>query len=199
MEEDLHRHTTSIQGLHPSVTLDTVNKLAKHRHPQHYTTQQRNQFAEVLRERIYATITLLAVMVTLWSHSDEHSPWGTIGIIFGTVVALWLATMIAARMSYRIVHSEGEANEKSWEASESARGLLTPAGAPIFFILFSFTGLISLKMALLLGIISLVMSLFLFSLFSGRQSSDSWMKILLYSFLQLALGVGVIALKILVE
>ena len=160
---------------------------------------QRSQFAEILRERIYATITLLAVMVTLWQHSEEHSVIGAIGIIFGTVIALWLATMIAARMSYRIVHERGEANEKSWEASESARGLLTPACAPIFFVFLSLIGLLELKTALLIGVISLVLSLFLFSLYSGRRSSDSWMKILLYSLLQLALGVGVVALKILVE
>lgn len=164
-----------------------------------YSVMQRSQFAEILRERIYATITLLAVMVTLWQHSEEHSVIGAIGIIFGTVIALWLATMIAARMSYRIVHERGEANEKSWEASESARGLLTPAGAPIFFVFLSLIGLLELKTALLIGVISLVLSLFLFSLYSGRRSSDSWMKILLYSLLQLALGVGVVALKILVE
>lgn len=169
------------------------------RHQPDYTAEQRNQFAEILRERIYATITLLAVMVTLWRHASEHSAFGTIGIILGTVVALWFATMIAARMSYRIIHSSEEAAAKSWEASESARGLLTPAGAPIFFILLSFTTLIDLKTSLLLGISSLVLSLFLFSLYSGRRSSDSWTKILLYSFLQLGLGVGVVILKILVE
>ena len=168
-------------------------------HQPDYTAEQRNQFAEILRERIYATITLLAVMVTLWRHPSEHSDFGTIGIILGTGGALWFATMIAARMSYRIIHSSEEAAAKSWEASESARGLLTPAGAPIFFILFSFTNLIDLKTSLLLGISSLVLSLFLFSLYSGRKSSDSWAKILLYSLLQLALGVGIVALKIIVE
>lgn len=177
-----------------------MNKLARsNRHQPSYTAKQRNQFAEILRERIYATITLLAVIVTLWRHPGEHSTLGTIGIILGTVVALWFATMIAARMSYRIIHSSEEADEKSWEASVSARGLLAPAGAPIFFILLSFTHLIDLRTALFLGIASLVLSLFLFSLYSGRKSSDSWAKILFYSLLQLALGVAIVTLKIAIE
>ncbi len=164
-----------------------------------FTSEERTQFAEILRERIYATITLLAVMVTLWRHGDEHQTLGTIGIILGTVVALWLATIIAARMSYRIVHDDAEMASKQWEVAESARGLLMPAGAPVFFVLLSLTPLISLQTALLLGVISLVLSLFAFSLYSGRRSSDSWTKVLLYSLLQMALGIGIVALKILVE
>lgn len=165
----------------------------------HISKEQRGQFAEMLRERIYATITLLAVMVTLWRHADDHSTWGVIGTIAGTVVALWLATLIAAHMSYRIVHDGEDFREKSWEASESARGLLAPAGAPLLFVLLSFTPLISLHTALLFGVISLVVSLFLFSLYSGYKLSDSWKKLLLYSLLQMALGMGIVALKILVE
>lgn len=176
--------------------------MSKSHHPhiiKSLSSTERHQFAEILRERIYSTITLLAVMVTLWQHADDHSPLATVGIIVGTVVALWLATLIAARMSYRIVHDDHEIAAKSWEAAESARGLLMPAGAPLLFVLLSLTHLISLETALLLGIISLVLSLFLFSIYSGRKLSGGWLQLLFYSSLQMALGIGIVALKILVE
>lgn len=161
--------------------------------------EQRSLFAEILKERIYATLTLLAVMVTLWQHPEDHRPLGVIGIIAGTVVALWLATLIAARMSYRAVHHSGDLEPKYREAVEAARGLLMPVGVPIFFVLLALVHIINLQTALMLGVISLVLSLFAFSVYSGRRSADSFGRILLYSFLQMALGVGVTLLKLAVE
>ncbi|MCA9338383.1 hypothetical protein KC949_02395 [Candidatus Saccharibacteria bacterium] len=158
-----------------------------------------DMLAEVLRERIYATLTLLAVMVGLWQHPGDHSALGALGVMFGTVVALWLATIIAARMSYRIVHSGDEFESKWHEVGETASGLLLPAVAPALFVLISLTGIISLKTALLVGIISLVVSLYAFSVYSGRKMSSSLSGVLMYSGLQMLLGAGVVALKIVLE
>lgn len=161
--------------------------------------EERAIFAETLRERIYSTITLLAVIVVLWQHPSDHRALGVIGIIYGTVGALWLATIIASRMSYRIVHDDHELGPRSHEAIQAASGLLVPATAPALFVLASLTGLISLATALFFGMVSLILSLFFFSVFAGRKLSDRPGKILLYSLLQLGLGIGVVALKLLVE
>ncbi len=160
---------------------------------------QRELFAEILRERIYSTITLLAVLVVLWQHPDQHSAWGVIGIIYGTVGALWLATIIASRMSYSIVHSSQDLEPRYHEARQAASGLITPATAPAFSVLVCLSGIISLETALFIGVLSLILSLFFFSLFAGRKLSDHPGKILLYSLLQVALGIGVVALKMIVE
>lgn len=161
---------------------------------------ERASLAEMLRERIYATITLLAVVVALWQHPDEHQPLGAIGIILGTVVALWLATIVAARISYTAVHGAAVHKEPKYlEASKAASGLLTPAGPPIFFVLLSMSGLFSLKTALLIGVISLLASLFLFSVMSGSRVTDSKVKLLVFSAMQTLIGVGVVLLKLAVE
>ena len=161
---------------------------------------ERTSLAEMLRERIYATITLLAVVVALWQHPDEHQPLGVIGIILGTVVALWLATIVAARISYTAVHGEAIHKEPKYlEATRAASGLLTPAGPPIFFVLLSMSGLFSLKTALLIGVISLLASLFLFSVMSGSRVTDSKVKLLVFSAMQTLIGVGVVLLKLAVE
>ncbi len=41
--------------------------------------EQRRHLAELLRERIYSTISLLAVVVVLWQYPETHSPWGSVG------------------------------------------------------------------------------------------------------------------------
>lgn len=162
------------------------------------TSEQRRHFAELLRERIYSTISLLAVVVVLWQHPEMHSGWGSVGVITGTVAALWLATLIAARVSYRIVHNDG-ADRHFGESKEAASGLLTPAIAPVFFILVAMIGLITLKTALLLGMISLLASLFLFTLMSGHQLKSSPWRLIGYSLLQMGLGLVVVLIKLAVK
>lgn len=78
-------------------------------------------------------------MVGMWQHPEEHSAVGVLGVIVGTVVALWLATIIAARMSYRMVHDSSELEPKMQEARTSASGLLAPVATPAFFCAASYT------------------------------------------------------------
>lgn len=169
------------------------------RKPRNTLLDQRIEYAELLRERIYSTITLLAVVVVMWQHPDNHSVFGVVGIIIGTVGALWLATLIASRMSYRIVHDDQELESHYRKASGAASGLLAPAAAPILFVTISITGLIDLKTSLLLSVAVLVVSLFLFSLVSGRKVASSTLSLLFYSFLQLGLGLVVVMLKLVLK
>lgn len=166
---------------------------------QSITNDQRVQYAELLRERIYSTITLLAVLVVLWQHPDDQNAWAAIGTIIGTVGALWLATIVASRMSYRIAQKDNELESHYTKSTAAASGLLAPAITPVLLILVSMTGLISLKTALLLGIISLLLSLFLFSLMSGRKLAGSTLSLLLYSLLQTAIGLGIVLFMMVVK
>ena len=62
----------------------------------------RAQYAELLRERIYSTITLLALVVVLWQHPSDYTAWGVIGTIIGTVGALQFEVI-----QYRLEHEYG--------------------------------------------------------------------------------------------
>lgn len=166
---------------------------------QHLTVEQRIRYGELLRERIYSTITLLAVVVVMWQHPAEYSAWTVLGSIAGTVIALWLATLISSRMSFRIAHGEDELNSHYRKSAEAASGLLAPAATPLFFVLISAIGLLELKTALLLGVMSLVLSLFIFSLVSGRKVVSNRLSLLLFSALQMLLGLGVVALKLIIK
>ena len=159
--------------------------------------EARERYAENTKERIYSTITLLAVITALWHSSAHHSHVGALAAIVGTVIALWLATLMSARMSYRAIHGKGMPLEKYREIFFSASGLLTPALAPILLVLASKAGAMDLSTALLVSMIVLLASMFLFSVLGSRRIYDSFLKILTISLLELSIGVGVVALKLL--
>ena len=58
------------------------------------------------------------------------------------------------------------------------------------------TSIIELETALLLSVVFLVLSLFLFSLVSARKIASSNLSLLMYSAMQLGLGLAVVALKL---
>ena len=152
----------------------------------------RAHIAENMRERIYATITLLAVIAAHWQTVTHHSVRGTVLAIAGAVIALWMATLISARMSYRAVHGKIVESTEYRRIMFTSAGLLAPAVTPIILVLLAVTGLYSLATALLL------LSLFLFSFSAGLKIYTSKWRLLAVSLLEMAVGIGVIVLKLLV-
>ncbi|HEY1085243.1 MAG TPA: hypothetical protein VGE34_00770 [Candidatus Saccharimonadales bacterium] len=151
---------------------------------------------EFLKERIYATITLLALLATLWHSADHFTAKGVIVSIVGTVIGLWLAIGIASRMSYQVVHGKRMDTKTYFTILRHHSALLAPAFPVVIFILGSLTGLYSLKAALLASLIVLLLSFVGFSLLAGRRMRSSWTEITITSGFEIALGIGVIALKI---
>ncbi len=161
------------------------------------TPQMREIIADNMRERIYSSITLLAVMAALWQNAQHHTHIGAIASILGAAVALWLATLIAIRMSYRAVHGKGISRREYSRTLFAASGLLAPAAPPILLIALSgLTHLYSLKSALMAAIIVGLLSLFLLSFTAGRKIYDSTWRLLLVSALEMTVGIGVILLKL---
>ena len=152
--------------------------------------------AENMKERIYATITLLALIVALWQTADEHSILGSIASIFGTVFALWLATLISSRMSHRAVHGKSMARRDLGRLAFTSSGLFVPAIVPILLVLVSTTGMISLKTAFMAGSVALLLSLFLLSFAAGRKIYASPLRLVIVSTAEMSVGIGVILLKL---
>jgi hypothetical protein len=152
--------------------------------------------AENMKERIYATITLLALIVALWQTAEEHSVLGAAASIVGTVVALWLATLISSRISHRAVHGKSMAHRDLGRLAFTSSGLFVPAIVPTFLVFISTTGVMSLKTAFMAGIAALLLSLFLLSFAAGRKIYTSPLRLVLVSTAEMAIGVGVIVLKL---
>ncbi len=160
------------------------------------TPTMREHVAENMKERIYATITLLAVIAAHWQTAAHHSVRGTVLAIAGAVVALWLATLISARMSYRAVHGERVDSKEYRRIVFTSSGLLAPALMPIIIVLISLTGLYTLQTALLIAMIVLLLSLFFLSFTAGLKIYSNKWRLFSVSMLEMSLGIGVIALKL---
>jgi hypothetical protein len=152
--------------------------------------------AENMKERIYATITLLAVIVALWQTASEHTIVGSIASILGTVTALWLATLISSRMSHRAVHGKSLTGRDLAKITFTSSGLFVPAILPVLFVLMSAAGIMKLKVAFMAGIVALLLSLFLLSFTAGRRIYTSPVRLFIVSLGEMAVGIGVILLKL---
>lgn len=152
--------------------------------------------AENMKERIYATITLLAVIVALWQTSDHHTTKGAIASILGTSAALWLATLVSARVSHHAVKGKSMTAGELRKLFFTSSGLFAPALLPVVLILQSRQGWMSLETALLVSIIALLLSLFVLSFVAARRIYKSPLQLILISSLELLVGIGVVLLKL---
>jgi len=161
------------------------------------TPEQRELFADNLRERVYSTITLIAVLTVMWQSDAHHTALGAIGVILGSVFALWLATLISSRMAYRAIHGQPISRRSYIRALFAASGLIVPAIVPVIIVGISgATSLYSLKAAVTASIVVSLLSLFLLSLNAGRKIYSSFLQTLLISVLEMSVGFVVIVLKL---
>lgn len=161
------------------------------------TPEMKEIVAENMKERVYSTITLIAVLTVMWQNSNDHSTGGVIAIIFGSVAALWLATLISIRMSYRAIHGKPISLANYRKALFSASGLLAPAVTPAVIVAISgVTHWYDLKAALMASMIVSLLSLFALSFNASRRIYDSVWRQLFVSLLEMSVGVGVILLKL---
>lgn len=156
----------------------------------------REAVAENMKERIYASITLLAVIAALWQTSEHHSVRGAVVTVIGSVVALLLATLISARLSHRAIHGKSISPKQYQHVIFTSSGLLAPAIAPTLIILLSSTGWYTLRTALMTSMIVILGSLFLISFNAGRRIYDKTSRALIVSLLEVSVGLGVILLKL---
>ena len=156
----------------------------------------REHLAENMKERVYATITLVAVIAALWQTADHYSVGGVLASIGGTAIALWAATIISARVSYRAIYARSMKRHEVSKLFFTSSGLLAPAVFPVVLVVVSGLGVLPLKDALFAGMIALLLFLFTLSFMAGRRIYTSISRVLLISFLEMLVGVGVIVLKL---
>lgn len=156
------------------------------------------QTSELLKERIYATITLLALLTIMWQTPDHFTHQGALVSIVGTAITLWLAITVASRMSYQVVYGKRMNVTELRKMLATRKALTAPAVPPTFFILLSWVGLISLSTAFMVSIIVLLLSFILYSVLAGLRIHTTWYEIILSSMVEVSIGAGVVVLKILV-
>jgi hypothetical protein len=152
--------------------------------------------SELLKERIYSTITLLTLLTTMWQAADHFTARGAFVGVVGMAITLWLAITVASRMSYQVVYGKRMSVKELRHMLAIRKALIAPAIPPIFFILLSWVGLLSLQTALIVSIIMLLLSFVVYSVIAGLRIHTTWYEIIIASVFEVVIGAGVILLKV---
>lgn len=150
--------------------------------------------AELLKERIYATFVLLAVLLTI--DVNHMSAQRVLLVVSGTVLSLWAASLVASRMSYRIVMRRIESDKKLSLRLAQHRPLIYAALFPIFMTLLALAHVLSLNMAMDISVGGLVLLLVGWSLLSAKAIRAGRFATLVLTGVELLIGLIVIVLKL---
>jgi hypothetical protein len=149
--------------------------------------------ADRLKERIYATITMIAVVVGL-SLGDVGS-LGAIATILTTAAGLWLAAFVADQQAHRTVHRRlatgGELRRMLYVSSP----LLSCAVGPAVLIALAALDVLSLRAALLAAAGVGVVSLFLWGCLGGLRMGGGALAAIVAGLVDAAIGVAVALVK----
>lgn len=161
------------------------------------TMQQKEYIAELLKERIYATLALLAVLVSIDTRhaSSLHAAY----IMCGTIISLWAASIVATQMSRRLVF-QGELDHIQ-EAHHHIRRhapMLASLALPLLMVSLAMTHLISLDLAINISIASALLLLAGWSIGSAKALNAHNLPIAILVAIELAIGLGIVGLKLVV-
>lgn len=151
---------------------------------------------ERLKERIYATITMVAVTVGL-ALGGHVGPSGAALSVFGTAAGLWLATLVADGQAHKTVHKRLPMREGIKRSLYVSSPLLLSAVGPLLLIGASALDLMQLRTALLTAAVLDVLSLFAWGYVGGRRMGSRPIVALVAALLDALIGFAVVAVKIL--
>jgi hypothetical protein len=158
---------------------------------------EREEFAERLRERVYVTFASLAVILTLLAHVQGLSAGAAAASLtitaVGTVAAAWLAELIA----HLAAHGGFPDRAKVRAMTATSWGALLTIVIPLIALAAAWRGWLEVATALWIGIVALVVSLMVIAWLGVRGAKLPWpARILALGVLTVLAGV-VVALKLL--
>ena len=154
--------------------------------------------AGLLKERIYGTIILLAVLVSI--DTCHTSSLHTLFIVGGTVLSVWAASLVASQMSRRIVMQRLAVRPDALEERFIEHAPLLAAGVfPVVLVGLSEAGAFSLSFAVNVAIGYGVVLMVFWSLLSARAIGAGRLLTLFVAGLELIIGLAVVGLKLIVE
>ncbi|MES2876620.1 MAG: hypothetical protein V4678_04085 [Patescibacteria group bacterium] len=136
------------------------------------TKQSRERYAAFLKEQIYGSFTLLAVNFGLFVKSDLSVKNAFITITT-TAIGLWLASMLAAVIAFRVVHDKNMPRKELIHELTIHRGLLVAAVPSLLMFSLAALGLIQIQTAIIAAITLAIVGMTVAILRSAKTSSNS--------------------------
>ncbi|GGX90737.1 hypothetical protein [Streptomyces fructofermentans] len=156
--------------------------------------QDAGALADRLKERIYATITMIAVVVGL---SLGHAgPTGALATVLTTALGLWLAAFVADQQAHRTVHRHLATGRELRRMLYVSSPLLSCAVGPAVMIALAALDVLSLSAALLTSAGLGVVSLFIWGCTGGVRMGGGLLLATLAGLLDAAIGVAVVLVKV---
>ncbi|MFE0580025.1 hypothetical protein [Streptomyces sp. NPDC058874] len=147
-----------------------------------------------LKERLYATITMISVVIGL-AVSEHADTAGTAATVLTAAIGLWLATLVSDQQAHRVVHGRlatgGELRHMLWVSSP----LLLSAVGPLILIAASALGVMALQTALYASAGVSVASLFGWGWYGGVRMGGSAPLAVLAGGLDATIGLAVALVK----
>ena len=154
--------------------------------------------ADLLKERIYATFALVAVLVSI---DPEHTTAFHASLfVVGTIFSLWAASVIAAQMSQRLIFQDAKNHDRELRISILRHSpMLYTLPLPLVLIGLAHINVIGLQNALHLSLASSFLLFTLWTVRSAKTIQASKIAIALLIILQALFIIGTISLKVFVS
>ncbi|MFD8236883.1 hypothetical protein ACFV20_34020 [Streptomyces sp. NPDC059696] len=146
-----------------------------------------------LKERIYATITMIAVVVGL--SLGEVGPPGAVATVITTALGLWLAALVADQQAHRTVHGRLATGHELRRMLYVSSPLLSCAVGPGVLIALAALDVLTLHTALLAAAGVEVVSLFLWGCLGGLRLGGGVAWAVVAGLLDAVIGVAVALVK----
>lgn len=161
-------------------------------HPKHQGREVQAAFA---KERIYGSVTILAINASMLFKSGLTAGDAII-TVGSTIIGLWLASMFAEVLSYRIIHDKNMPRDNFIHELAVHRGLLLAAIPSIIMFSLAAFDLVAIKTALIADIILAVIAMTITIFRSGKTRSNSYITALISVAIQAAVAAAIIFVKI---
>ncbi|WP_394436392.1 hypothetical protein [Streptomyces sp. SGAir0957] len=150
---------------------------------------------ERLKERIYASLTLLAVLVGQAQSGHPRHAGAAVSVAV-TALGLWLATIVADLQAHPVAHGRMPRLPEIRHTVFTSSPLLTSAIGPLLVIALSAVGVVELTTALWIAVGSEVAALAAWGVTGGRRVGAGRIGALVTGALNAVIGIGVVAVKL---
>jgi hypothetical protein len=158
--------------------------------------ERKRVWGERLKERIYASLSLLAVLVGL-AQGGHVTHTGAVVSVAVTAVGLWTATLVADLQAHPVTHGRRPGRRDLRHTLFTSSPLLSVAVGPLALIALSAAGALDLDTALWVSVGSEVASLAALGFVGGRRIGSGPLRALMTAVLNTVIGSGVVAVKLL--
>jgi hypothetical protein len=148
-----------------------------------------------LKERIYATITMVAAVVAMVADPDIDDG-GAAWTIGGTALGVWLATFVADQQAHRVVQQRVARGADLRRMLHTSSSVLLSAVGPLLFTALSALGALSLHAALLTSVGAELAGLFGWGLLGGLRMGGGIVSAVVAGAADLLIGAAIVLVKV---